>query len=419
MLLRFYILMSIILSPLFWIILYFRKLLGKEDKKRIRERFGYGSIKRPQGKLVWFHAASVGESLSILSIMNNLRSKYPDLNILLTTGTVSSAKLMLMRMPKGVMHQYVPVDSYNVTKRFLENWQPDLSIFVESELWPNLICSVRDYGSILLINARMSEGSYKFWKLFHGFIKPVLLQFSSIIAQGEIDKIRYQALGSKNVKSLGNLKYAAEKLQADEFDLNILMQEIDNRPVFLAASTHEGDENIIANAHRFLKFKFPELLTIIVPRHPRRANKIIDILKHYKLTLALRSNHDHITKQTDIYLANTIGEMGLFYSLANIIFIGGSFKNGGHNPIEAAHFNALIMFGPDMSNFSDVSSVFAESNAVVQISSVNDLITKLDFFLDKANHDQMQQYISNAHNIIAQHNKIIDNYMHLIEEYLP
>ena len=348
---------------------------GKEDPIRISERRGYPTRPRPPGRLVWIHAASVGESMSALTLIEGLLAEDEALNVMLTTGTVTSAKLMAKRLPKRAVHQYVPVDQLKAVRNFLDHWHPDLAIWVESEFWPNLVLETYEMAiPMVLVNARISENSAKRWRRAEGLIRAMLGCFDLCIAQSLPDAGRLGTLGADNVTWVGNLKSAAAPLPADERELDRIGRAIEGRPRWLAASTHQGEEVMIAGVHKALAERFPNLLTIIVPRHPERGEEIRDALRRGGPAISRRAGMEPITPKTEIYLADTLDELGVFYRVAGIAFIGGSLvAHGGHNPLEAARLDCAILFGPHMENFEESVSALTEAGAAVQVASAKAL----------------------------------------------
>jgi 3-deoxy-D-manno-octulosonic-acid transferase len=339
-------------SPAVRLYLQARGRRGKEDPVRLAERFGIASAPRPPGRLVWVHAASVGETASVIALIARFRERYRGLEVLMTTGTVTAARLAEERLPTGTHHQYVPVDLPRAIERFLDHWDPDLAIWVESELWPNLVLATGARGvPMLLLNARLSEGSVARWRRAAGLAREILGSFALCLAQDEVQAERLRALGAMPVRSVGDLKAASPPLAADPHALVRLREEIGARPLWLAASTHPGEEDIAAAAHRLIAVQCPGLLTLIAPRHPPRGPGIAEMLRASGLRVARRAAGERITADTEIYLADTLGELGLFYRLAGIALIGGSLaRNGGHNPFEAARLDCAIVHGPDMAN---------------------------------------------------------------------
>jgi 3-deoxy-D-manno-octulosonic-acid transferase len=347
----------------------------KEDPLRLGERRGIAAAPRPQGPLLWTHAASVGEATSVLGLIERLLATRPSLAILLTTGTVASARLMAERLPSAARHQYVPVDLPGSVSRFLDHWRPDLALWVESELWPNLVLSTAERAiPMVLLNGRLSARSYRRWRRCPGLIRPMLAAFQLCFAQDEEQARRLAHLGAKEIAKSGDLKAAAPPLPADPGALDRLRQEIARRPAWLAASTHAGEEEVVASAHLLAAQSHPGLLTIIAPRHPARGERIAAMLRARGFEVARRSVGDPITSETQIYLADTLGELGLFYRLAAIAFIGGSlFGKGGHNPFEAARLGCAVLHGPDMKNCAPMAAALAAAGATQTVTGTQDL----------------------------------------------
>lgn len=348
---------------------------GKEDAVRIGERRGLSTRQRPAGKLVWAHAASVGESLSLLPLIENMTRRWPELSFLVTTGTVTSAALMAERLPARAFHQFMPLDRPAWTRRFLDRWHPDLAIWAESELWPNMLTEMRKRGiPSILVNGRMSERSARRWKMAPGLARRLLGGFDVCLAQSLEERGRFANLGARNAKALGNLKFAAPPLPAREFDLALMRKNIAGRPVWLAASTHAPEEQWIAEAHRILKNRFPDLLTIIVPRHQTRGEEVEADLVKSGHAVARRSTGQPVQADTEIYLADTIGELGLFYRVSPLVFIGGSLiRHGGQNPLEPSRFGCAILHGPHMFNFAEIIGDYASHDASIEASGIEEL----------------------------------------------
>jgi 3-deoxy-D-manno-octulosonic-acid transferase len=334
---------------------------GKEDPDRIGERRGLSHDVRPSGPLVWIHGASVGEVLAAAALIERLRAL--NIRILLTSGTVTSAAIVAKRFPPDVIHQYVPFDSPRYVARFLDHWRPSLALFIESDLWPNLILqSAARRLPMVLINGRMSQRSFPRWRRMSGTISALLEKFDLCLAQSRTDGDRFAALGSRNVIVTGNLKLDVPAPPADPVKLEKLMAVARGRPIVVAASTHPGEEDILIETQRTLAGFFPQLLTVIVPRHPDRGVGIARMIEAAGLKVALRSGQELPTAGTDIYVADTLGELGLFYRLSPIVFMGGSLvPHGGQNPIEAAKLGAAIVHGPHVFNFTDVYAALDEA----------------------------------------------------------
>lgn len=372
---RCYALLTYVLSPLVWVFLRWRLLAGKEHPTRFNERLGYASAARPQGMVLWLHGASVGEANSVLTLIHTLRKKYPEIHILMTTGTVTSAQLLAERLPEGVTHQFIPVDTPQATARFLAHWQPDLALWVESDLWPNLLFSAAKAGAQLwLINGRMSARSFSRWQKMPGAIQALLGVFTKIFAGSENDATHLSQLSGQTVASIGNLKYDTPPLPVDEEALALLREQLDGRVVWLAASTHPGEEVIAAEVHRRLSAQFANLLTIIVPRHPARGPAIAEMLQRGGWQVSLRSQWDAITNYTQIYIADTLGELGLFYRACPVVFIGGSLvPHGGQNPLEPARLGGAILAGLYMHNFQEISHLLETEGGLSRVLGVEDL----------------------------------------------
>jgi len=378
-----YRLVSVLAAPLVEKYLRRRLQQGKEDQTRFPERLGKEMAARPQGVLVWIHAASVGESLSALPIINRLLKTSVPPHILVTTGTLTSARIMAERLPEGALHQYVPVDLLYPVRRFLDHWQPDLALWIESEFWPNLMLEThrRDIPMIL-VNARISERSFAIWRRLPFLIRPLLETFSLSLGQDDTEAERLTALGAKKVAAPGNLKYVAAPLPADETELTRMREMCRGRILWLAASTHPGEEEIVSEVDRNLRAYFPNLLTIIVPRHPGRGAAIDRILRADGHTVVRRSTDDAAGPETDIYLADTLGELGLFYRLARAVFIGGSLvHHGGQNPLEPGQLGCAIVFGPHTENFREVIAEMRAGDAAIEVADADGLVKAMTLLL--------------------------------------
>jgi 3-deoxy-D-manno-octulosonic-acid transferase len=354
MTLRVYRKLSAAAAPLAPALIKRRLKQGKEDPARIGERRGISADPRPHGPLVWVHGASVGEVLAAAALIERLRAL--DFRVLLTSGTVTSAAIVAKRFPADIIHQYVPYDSPRFVARFLEHWQPSLALFIESDLWPNLILAGASRRlPMVLINGRMSPRSFPRWRRAQATISALLSRFEVCLAQSSADAERFSALGSRNVVITGNLKFDVPAPPTDIAKLERLMSLTRGRPVIVAASTHPGEEETLVDAHNTLAGFFPSLLTVIVPRHPNRGEAIARMIAASGLQVTLRSRDEQPTAATDIYVADTMGELGLFYRLAGIVFMGGSLvPHGGQNPIEAVKLGASVVHGPHVFNFTDV-----------------------------------------------------------------
>jgi len=361
-----------------------RARLGKEDPTRLGERFGQPGRARPDGPLVWFHAASVGEALAALPLIERLLGKWPALSILVTTGTMTSAALMAARLPKGAFHQFAPVDRGSAWRSFLVHWRPDLGCLIESEIWPNLVLQAEDFDiPLAIINGRMSSRSFQRWQMAKRTAKHLFASFEICLARNDEDAERFRRLGSRKVRSLGDLKHAAPLLPVDEVALAAWQSVIKERTVWLAASTHPGEEEKIVQAHKILAADFPKLLTMIVPRHPERGDELRKLIDGAGLNVAQRSKLVMPNPTTDIYLGDSLGELGLFYRLTPIAFIGGSLvPKGGQNPLEAARLGCALLFGPHTENFKEMTELLEHRGAAKRVVNIDDLCVALRHLFD-------------------------------------
>jgi len=361
-----------VLAPAIPALLQNRIRRGKEDPGRIGERHGIASLPRPHGTLIWIHAASVGESLAVLSLTNRLLEQ-PDRSVLVTTGTVTSAELMQQRLPPRAFHQYVPLDLRANVVRFLQHWRPDLALFVESELWPNLLLETRRRDiPLALINARLSAKSFEGWKRAPGLARLMFGSFDLCLAQDDAIARRISALGGRNVRVAGNLKADAPPLPVDESALHLLRCSIAGRPVFLAASTHEGEDQAIFAAASAIRQS--GALAIVVPRHIERGETLQSLAEARGFICTRRKNGALPGPQTEIYIADTMGELGLFYRVAQVAFLGGSLiPHGGQNPLEAARLSVPVLAGPHTGNFEDIFRALFAAQGVGRITSSEEL----------------------------------------------
>jgi 3-deoxy-D-manno-octulosonic-acid transferase len=416
MTLRFYRRLSTAMVPLSPALIKRRLKQGKEDPARIGERRGISQDVRPHGPLVWIHGASVGEVLAAAALIEKLRAL--NIRILLTSGTVTSAAIVAKRFPADIIHQYVPYDSPRYVARFLDHWRPSLALFIESDLWPNLILSSAARRlPMVLINGRMSHRSFPRWRRVAGTIAALLGRFDVCLAQSHVDAERFTALGSRNVITTGNLKLDVPAPPADSAKLERLMAVTRGRPIIVAASTHPGEEEILLEAHRTLARFFPSLLSVIVPRHPARGEAVARTIAASGLHVALRSREESPIATTDIYVADTMGELGLFYRLAPIVFMGGSLvPHGGQNPVEAAKLGASIVHGPHVFNFTDVYEALDSAGGARRADTLEALVKQLGQLLaDPAARDLS---VGAAERVVEQLGGALDRTLLALEPYL-
>jgi 3-deoxy-D-manno-octulosonic-acid transferase len=389
---------------------------GKEDPARIGERRGLSRDTRPHGPLVWIHGASVGEVLAAAALIERLRAL--NIRILLTSGTVTSASIVAKRFPPDIIHQYVPYDSPRYVARFLDHWRPSLALFIESDLWPNLILSSAARRlPMVLINGRMSQRSFQRWRRMTGTISALLGRFEVCLVRSEVDAERFTALGSRNVVTTGNLKLDVAAPPADSGKLERLMAVTRGRPIVVAASTHPGEEDILLETHKTLTRFFPSLLSVIVPRHPDRGETIARSISASGLHAALRSREELPTATTDIYVADTMGELGLFYRLAPIVFMGGSLvEHGGQNPIEAIKLGASVVHGPHVFNFTDVYEALDSADGARQAGTQEALVKQLGRLL--ADPAARKLSVDAAERVVEQLGGGLDRTLAALEPYL-
>ena len=365
------------LEPLAPRLLDARARRGKEDPVRVDERMGFTRTERPAGDLVWLHGVSVGESLSLLPVVERFVKARPDLTVLVTSSTVTSAQILAQRLPEGVIHQYAPVDAPGVIERFLDHWRPGLAVFVESEIWPNLLLEAKRRGmKLALVSARITEKTVEGWARFPASARALTGAFDLVLPQDAVSAQRLEGMGAR-IDGLVNLKLSGEPLPHDPAAFSRLSAAIGDRPVIVAASTHEGEEVAIVRA---LDRLGDRICLILTPRHPERGTHIAQALQREGYAFAMRSRGEVIGPDTDIYLADTLNEMGLFLRLADVVVMGGSFAPalglppvGGHNPLEPARLGRPTITGPDASNWGPVTSALAEAGGLVLVQAPWDL----------------------------------------------
>jgi 3-deoxy-D-manno-octulosonic-acid transferase len=363
------------LEPVAPLLLRRRAGRGKEDDTRTNERLGRDLPRRPEGTLIWVHGASVGECLAALPLIEALLNK-DGTNVLVTSGTVTSAKMMQERLPAGALHQFVPIDTPAATRRFLDHWRPEIGLFVDSDIWPNLVLGAKARGiKLALVNARMSEKSFAGWRWARGTVAALLSAFDICLAQDDQIAERFRILGARNVRVIGSLKADAPPLPADPEKLAALTEAIGHRPVLLAAQTHPGEDETVLPAHDALRQTIPDLLTILVPRHIERGPELAMLCG--QRVAKRRALGELPGPGTAVYVADTMGELGLFYRIAPFAFVGGSLiRHGGQNPLEPARLGCAVLAGPHTFNFTSAyDAIFAAQKAGLVHSSAE--ITEL------------------------------------------
>jgi 3-deoxy-D-manno-octulosonic-acid transferase len=376
-----YRLLATALTPLAGTVLQRRLARGKEHPTRIAERRGEASVLRPKGPLVWVHGASVGELVAALPIVERLRAR--EFAVLVTSGTVTSAELASKRLPANVIHQFVPLDSPIFIKRFLDHWRPDLALFVESDLWPNLILGTAQRRiPLILLNGRMSERSFARWQRLPKTIETLLERFDLCLVRAPEDAERFGALGAPRIQTTGNVKLDVPPLPADLKALTALRVAIAGRQIIVAASTHPDEEGAVFEAHRRLRLNYPRLLTVIVPRHPERGAEVAALATSHNLEASQRSQGVLPNAATEIYICDTLGELGLIYRLASVVFMGGSLiPHGGQNPIEPIKLGAPVVHGPHVENFADLYEALDKASGTGAVADAAELAARLKALL--------------------------------------
>jgi 3-deoxy-D-manno-octulosonic-acid transferase len=415
-LLRAYRVLTTLATPFAPLLSAQRLQRGKEMRGRLSERRGDAGFDRAAGPLVWIHGASVGEITSVIPLIERIRAQH--LDVLVTSGTVTSAALVQQRLPRSVVHQFVPLDTVRYVRRFLRHWQPDLALLVESDLWPNLILEATGHGTpMILVNGRLSERSFRRWRRFPGTIRSLLERFDLCLARSQGDAEWYRELGAPHIVTTGNLKFDVPAPPAQDADLQALRMAVQRRPLIGAASTHPGEETIVIEAHRRLRRSVPGLLTIIAPRHPDRGGGVAEISAAAGLKSALRSRGEMPLSGVDIYIADTVGELGLLYRLVPIVFIGGSLvRHGGQNPIEAAKLGAAILHGPHVGNFADIYAQLDDAGGARMVNDGAELADKIAAWL--GNPDERSHTADNARATVEQLGGALDRTLQALDPYL-
>jgi 3-deoxy-D-manno-octulosonic-acid transferase len=371
--------------PGLWLLLRRRAVRGKEDPARQSERYGIPSVARPTGDVLWLHAASVGETNAVLPLIERVLAARPDLHVLLTTGTVTSAGIAAQRLPRRALHQYLPLDAGPYVRRFLDYWRPTLAVLTEQEIWPNLILEAHARGiRLALINARMSKRSLARWQAKPEVARALFGKLDAVLAQNDQLARALSALGAANVTAVGNIKIDAPLLPVDAEASAALSRALAGRETFLAASTHPGEEAIVAGAHRLIRQTHPDVCTIIAPRHPHRGPEISAELAACGHTVALRSRGELPSPKVEVYVADTIGELGTLYSVAGIAFIGGSLvEKGGQNAIEAVRYGTSVLVGPHRASFVDIYDPLLAEGGATEVLSAEDMARQVQTWLER------------------------------------
>jgi 3-deoxy-D-manno-octulosonic-acid transferase len=364
-----------ILSPFLKIYFYIRCLCGKDRIESVENHFGVATVQRPTGALIWIHAVSIGESTTALTYINHIKKQFPELNILLTTITVTSADILSSKIAKirGCHHQFMVADNPVWIERFLDHWKPSAVFFLESEVWPSTVDSIYRRGiPLFLLNARLSPRSFGRWRLLKSFFKANLEKFTCILAQSRIDEERFRFFSPGNTRLIDNLKYANDLLPCNDSLLKTFQKICKNKKIFVAASTHEGEEEIILEAHRKLKSKF-NLVTFIIPRHLDRIKKICEVFKSHDINFSLRSENN-FSSNVEVFCVDTFGEVGTFFRLADVCFVGGSLVPvGGHNIYEPVALGKPVLHGPFMDNALEVMNMLKQKQVAFEVKNADEI----------------------------------------------
>ena len=372
------ILLLLILSPL---IIIFRLIKKKEDKHRFTEKFGFPSKKKINGKLIWFHGASVGELMSVIPLIKHYEKNKSVKQILITSSTLSSSKVIKRFKFKKTIHQFYPVDFNLITNKFLNFWKPDVAIFIDSEIWPNMYQNINKRKiPLILLNARLTKKTFYKWTKIKNFAKSVFDNLTITYPQNIETDFYLKKLTNCKINNLGNLKFAEiGNYYSDKLHSN-LVSEFKKKKIWVASSTHNQEEVFCGKTHIHLKKKHKNLLTIIIPRHIHRVNKISSELNDLGLKVALHSSKNQKLKNIDIYLVDSFGETKKFHKISSSVFLGGSIINkGGQNPLEAARFGANIFHGPDISNFNDIYKLLKSLSVSRTVYSPKQLASSIKF----------------------------------------
>lgn len=418
MIIIFYRAILVILYPFIVLFMLYRRIIGKEDKNRILERFGITKVKRLEGKLVWFNAVSIGEINSAWTIIKQLNENR-SLTILITTTTLTSSEIVAGKIEKlknkdKVIHQFAPIDLTSAIYFFIRRWKPNLLINIESEFWPNLFTIVAKYCPIVVLNGKMSKKSFRFWYKYKNLKELVFSKIDMCFAQSKNDYKRFLMLGIQRVKFIGNIKFFVEKCDVDEELYEVLIRKMANRHIWLANCTHAEEEELIIETHKLLKQKYDDILTFMVIRHPNRVEHIMDVLNKNRISYSLSSNDHSINNETEFYIHDKLGSLGTFFKLCRIVTMCGSFRRGigGHNPAEAMKFDCCILTGPYVDNNYVLFKELLENDACVILDKDDtDTLTKqISYLFD--NPEQVKLLSDNAYRKSLEYshtsNEIID-----------
>jgi len=396
------------------IIILIRLLKKKEHLIRFKEKFGIYTKKKSTGKLIWFHGASVGEILSIIPLVEKLEKKSDIKQILVTSNTLSSSKILSNLKLKKTIHQFFPIDTNHHTNKFLDYWRPSVAIFIDSEIWPNMINNVKKRSvSLILMNARITDKSFKRWKIFNSSANDIFQKFDVCLCSNLKSKNFLKFLGAKKIKYIGNLKFTQTENNKTNLSKNINNFFL-TKKIWCASSTHHKEERICAEAHKKLKIKYKNLLTIIIPRHIHRTEEIIREIKKLDLKIHIHDSKIKIDSSTDIYLVNSFGKTRSFFKICKTVFLGGSIiQHGGQNPLEAARYGCEILHGPHVWNFDEIYTLLKKYKMSNKILNSSQLALKVDKAFNNKNNSKKLEL-----NIKRLGNKILNSTLDEVNFYI-
>ncbi|MDC0616145.1 3-deoxy-D-manno-octulosonic acid transferase [Candidatus Pelagibacter sp.] len=394
------ILYRLIINLIFFIspiIIVYRLFRGKEDINRFKEKFCFFSKKKIKGKLIWLHGASVGEILSVIPLIESFEKDNKIKQILVTSNTLSSSKILSQFKFKKTIHQFFPIDTSHHAQKFLNYWRPSLAIFIDSEIWPNVISKIKtNTTSLILLNARITKKTFKRWLKLPGFAKNLFQRFDICLTSNLESKNYLKTLGAKNIKYIGNLKFSQSDNNKDDLN-NHVITKISSKKIWCASSTHHGEEKNCLYVHKKLKVKYKNLLTIIIPRHVERVNEIIKEIKKLNLNVHIHNSKTKMKNNTDIYLINSYGKTKSFFKICKIVFLGGSIvKHGGQNPLEAVRYGCQILHGPNIWNFKEIYNLLNKFKISNKINNINQMTKIIDsLFKNKTTSQKIKVKINN------------------------
>jgi 3-deoxy-D-manno-octulosonic-acid transferase len=394
---QFFISLILIISPL---IILIRLLNGKEDKRRFKEKFSLINQKSTKDETIWFHAASVGEIMSIIEILRYYEKKKNIKTILVTTTTLSSARIVEKLKLSKVIHQFYPLDHFIIVKKFLNHWKPKIAIFLESEIWPSMFRELYKKNiPLILLNARLTRKSFNRWMMLMSFAKKIFSLIKKSYPQNQQTKLFLKKLCNRKIQQLGNLKFINNKIETKDTSNKKILKNLAKHKIWVAASTHPGEEVLAAKTHILLKKKQKNLITIIIPRHLDKIHKIVNEIKELNLSVTTYSSNQKNFKNTDIYILDTFGLSRDFYAIASTVFLGKSiFHKGGQNPLEAARFNCNILHGPNIDNFQDIYKYLHKLKIAKKVNSINDLVSKIKFSKKYSNSIKLRKLSKKIYN---------------------